>query len=187
MSRALWYSFLIWNQSAVQFGFDSLPHAFQLRGIRCSDKVKLEMIPSKDCKDFAVLVRVTAPQQCIERFSVDLVAVVDVSGSMTTENRLPSMKQAMEFVINHLGQDDRLSIVSFSSQPHHIMELSVMSDENRNVAITKVNNLTASGGTNMGSALQLAAKVHSRACRVLALHPLSSSFIQLMSRYSSYN
>lgn len=134
-----------------------------------SDKVKLETmatiksIPwSETSTDFPVLVRVTAPQEFTQRPSVDLVAVLDTSGSMLGE-RLESMKQAMVFVIDNLGPDDRLSIVPFNS--NHLQfntTLSVMSEENREEAKTRVNSLQASGGDDLNSVNEAAAILRQR-------------------------
>ncbi|KAE8799826.1 hypothetical protein D1007_24702 [Hordeum vulgare] len=63
---------------------------------------------------FAVLVHVRAPAD-VARAPLDLVTVLDVSGSMEGQ-KLELLKQAMGFVIDQLGPDDRLSMVSFSGR-----------------------------------------------------------------------
>jgi Mg-chelatase subunit ChlD len=114
--------------------------------------VKLETIASsvsvpwdEGRTKFAVLVRVTAPPQCTQRHSVDLVAVLDTSGSMGLDGKLESMKQAMVFVIDNLGKDDRLSILPFRRTENDDARcpLTVMSAENRENLKTKVNMLQA--------------------------------------------
>ncbi|OEL21154.1 hypothetical protein BAE44_0017825 [Dichanthelium oligosanthes] len=131
------------------------------------DKVKLETIPrinsilqTTSCTDFAVLVRVTAPRRCSERsrLGVDLVAVLDVARSFRLFSTMDSIKEAMVFVINNLGPDDRLSIVTFNDQVRRCTELSEMSDVNREEARAKVLALKAGLGTDMGAAMQEAAK-----------------------------
>ncbi|TVU26796.1 hypothetical protein EJB05_29360, partial [Eragrostis curvula] len=132
------------------------------------DKVKLEImgrvksIPSTtSVEDFPVLVRVTAPLRYREssRIGLDLVAVLGVSADMALENRMDSMKQAMMFVIDNLGPDDRLAIVSFDDEPQHLTDLRVMNDVNRAIAKQVVRILRAGGGVNMGLALNEAAKI----------------------------
>ncbi|TVU26830.1 hypothetical protein EJB05_29395, partial [Eragrostis curvula] len=132
------------------------------------DKVKLEImgrvksIPSTtSVEDFPVLVRVTAPLRYREssRIGLDLVAVLGVSASMTLENRMDSIKQAMMFVIDNLGPDDRLAIVSFDDKPQHLTELRVMNHVNRAIAKEVVRILQAGGGVHMGLALNEAAKI----------------------------
>ena len=71
--------------------------------------------------NFAVLVHVKAPgvvdgevaaagDRDAPRAPLDLVTVLDVSGSMR-RNKLALVKQAMGFVIGSLGPHDRLSVV----------------------------------------------------------------------------
>ncbi|TVU26815.1 hypothetical protein EJB05_29380, partial [Eragrostis curvula] len=130
-------------------------------------KVKLEImgrvnsIPSTTGADeFPVLVRVTAPLRYTERTraGLDLVGVLGISKSMSSDY-LESMKQAMKFVIDNLGRDDRLSVVSCNNGTRCLMELSIMTDMNRKIARYVVHKLRAGGYTNMGLALNKAAKI----------------------------
>jgi hypothetical protein len=89
---------------------------------------------------------------------VDLVAVLDTSGSMGAPGRLDSVKQAMGFVIDNLGDDDRLSIVPFrrTGNDHLRYPLSEMSEENRTKLKTVVNRLQPGGGDDLESANEAA-------------------------------
>ncbi|CAL4928991.1 unnamed protein product [Urochloa decumbens] len=126
---------------------------------------------------FAVLVHVKAPGiVCGEggaasgddapRAPLDLVTVLDVSGSMR-RGKLALVKQAMGFVIDSLGPDDRLSVVSFSSAARRVTRLLRMSDTiGKGLASEAVGSLTACGGTNIADGLRTAAKVlDDRRCR----------------------
>lgn len=64
----------------------------------CNKKVVLELTGDDDNSD---------------RPGLDLVAVMDVSGSMY--NKMDQLKNAMGFVLRKLSPIDRLSIVTFSS------------------------------------------------------------------------
>jgi len=78
----------------------------------CSDKAPLEENPQQ------VLLQLTdTTSSTAERSGLDLVAVLDVSGSMRRHGKLDKLKTAMKFVISKLGAMDRLSIVSFSDGP----------------------------------------------------------------------
>jgi Mg-chelatase subunit ChlD len=111
------------------------------------------------------MVRVTAEEQGSSkpsqrrRVGVDIVAVLDISGSMTGD-KLERMKDAMANVISKLGSDDRLSIVSFESSASRLTELTYMSDQGRVAARDKIKELFTKGGTNMGPALHEGAEVH---------------------------
>ncbi|XP_034571772.1 E3 ubiquitin-protein ligase WAV3 isoform X1 [Setaria viridis] len=116
--------------------------------------------------NFAVLVHVKAPGVVdgeaaagdAPRAPLDLVTVLDVSGSMR-RNKLALVKQAMGFVIDSLGPDDRLCVVSFSSGARRVTRLLRMSDIGKGLASEAVESLTACGGTNIAEGLRTAAKV----------------------------
>ncbi|KAL6649187.1 hypothetical protein ACP70R_013411 [Stipagrostis hirtigluma subsp. patula] len=116
--------------------------------------------------NFAVLVHVKAPGMMegaaasgdAPRAPLDLVTVLDVSGSMN-RNKLALVKQAMAFLIGNLGPDDRLSVVSFSSVARRVTRLLRMSDAGKSLAIGAVESLVAGGATNIAEGLRTAAKV----------------------------
>lgn len=134
------------------------------------NRVKLEAVASTKSTPRAtrreklpVLVRVTAAPGPVRARAegVDLVAVLDVSGSMNEDKGLERLKEAMVSLIEQLGQHDRLSIVSFNDQVLRRTELSIMSDENREKVRAVVNQLTAplGGGANVKAAMEEAAQI----------------------------
>ncbi|XP_024526057.1 uncharacterized protein LOC112344835 [Selaginella moellendorffii] len=92
------------------------------------------------------------------RAPIDLVTVLDVSGSMAG-SKLALVKSAMEFVIGQLGPRDRLSVISFATNAARLFPLKRMDDTNKRRAVRAVHALVASGGTNIGDALKKAGKV----------------------------
>ncbi|XP_077252886.1 E3 ubiquitin-protein ligase WAV3-like [Tasmannia lanceolata] len=92
------------------------------------------------------------------RAPVDIVTVLDVSGSMAG-TKLALLKRAMGFVIQNLGPFDRLSVVAFSSTARRLFHLRRMSDSGRQQALQAVNSLISSGGTNIAEGLRKGAKV----------------------------
>ncbi|XP_058094518.1 E3 ubiquitin-protein ligase WAV3-like isoform X2 [Magnolia sinica] len=144
--------------------------------------VEIKMYPefsavprSASHENFAVLIHLkapfTAPRQNssatqsnvavarqTSRAPVDLVTVLDVSGSMAG-TKLALLKRAMGFVIQNLGPSDRLSVIAFSSTARRLFHLRRMSDSGRQQALQAVNSLTSSGGTNIAEGLRKGAKV----------------------------
>ncbi|OIW09133.1 hypothetical protein TanjilG_11271 [Lupinus angustifolius] len=119
--------------------------------------------------NFAVLIHLKAPKRNItesssptsvqnSRAPIDLVTVLDVSGSMAG-TKLALLKRAMSFVIQNLSSSDRLSVVAFSSTARRIFPLQRMTDTGRQQALQAVNSLSPSGGTNIAEGLRKGAKV----------------------------
>lgn len=92
------------------------------------------------------------------RAPVDLITVLDVSGSMAG-TKLALLKRAMGFVIQNLGPSDRLSVIAFSSTARRLFPLRRMTGSGRQEALQAVNSLTSSGGTNIAEGLKKGAKV----------------------------
>lgn len=92
------------------------------------------------------------------RAPVDLVTVLDVSGSMAG-TKLALLKRAMGFVIENLGPSDRLSVIAFSSTARRLFPLRRMTDTGRQQALQAVNSLISNGGTNIAEGLRKGAKV----------------------------
>ncbi|PUZ38764.1 hypothetical protein GQ55_9G222100 [Panicum hallii var. hallii] len=110
---------------------------------------------------FAVLVHAVAPGAAAagaQRAPLDLVTVIDLSGSMRGQ-KLYLVKQAVGFVIGNLGPADRLSVVSFSNDATSVVQLARMTADGKASAKRAVEALVASGGTNIGEGLRVAARV----------------------------
>ncbi|XP_038706283.1 E3 ubiquitin-protein ligase WAV3-like [Tripterygium wilfordii] len=90
--------------------------------------------------------------------SVDLVTVLDVSGSMAG-TKLALLKRAMGFVIQNLGPSDRLSVIAFSSTARRIFPLRQMTETVRQESLQAINSLVSNGGTNIADGLRKGAKV----------------------------
>ncbi|KAK1396438.1 von Willebrand factor, type A protein [Heracleum sosnowskyi] len=91
------------------------------------------------------------------RAPVDLVTILDISGSMAG-TKLALLKRAMGFVIQNLGPNDRLTVIAFSSTARRLFPLCRMSETGRKQALQAVNSLVANGGTNIAEGLRKGAK-----------------------------
>ncbi|OVA20309.1 zinc finger protein [Macleaya cordata] len=92
------------------------------------------------------------------RAPIDLVTVLDVSGSMKG-TKIELLKTAMGFVIENLGPSDRLSVIAFSSTAQRLFPLRQMTDSGRQHALQAVKSLFAGGGTNILEGLKKGARV----------------------------
>lgn len=86
--------------------------------------------------------------------SHNLVFLVDVSGSMAAENKLPLVKQSIELLSQSLGDDDRLAIVVYAGATGVVLPPTKANDQ---VAIGQaLNQLRAGGPTNGADGIRLA-------------------------------
>lgn len=91
------------------------------------------------------------------RTSVDLICVIDVSGSMNGE-KIELVKETMKFLIETLTPSDRLSIITFNGSGNRICGLRAVTQENMVFFSNHINGLFASGGTSIMSGMNLALK-----------------------------
>ncbi|CAO2145086.1 unnamed protein product [Urochloa humidicola] len=131
-------------------------------------------IPTYSKKDVALtadsvtaVVEIKATSSTAVREGLDLVAVLDVSGSMGGE-KIDSMIRALKFVIMKLTPADRLSIVTFHSSADRLNNLQSMTQAVQDELKEKVDKLSAGGGTDIKAGLDLglailADRVHTEA------------------------
>ncbi|KAJ8772374.1 hypothetical protein K2173_027551 [Erythroxylum novogranatense] len=130
-----------------------------------SRNVQVRLLPeaavvsaSRGYQTYAVALRVKAPPPAQPRAPIDLVTVLDVSGSMTGA-KLQMLKRAMRLVISSLGSADRLSVVAFSGIPKRLLPLKRMTAHGQRTARRIVDRLKCGQGTCVGDALRKATKV----------------------------
>jgi hypothetical protein len=99
--------------------------------------------------DQKVLLELKAVSSAASRAPLDLVAVIDVSGSMTGE-RLDNAKKALTFIIRKLTDRDRLSIVKFDDEATRVCRLRRVTDEAARTELeASVSGLETLGLTNI--------------------------------------
>ena len=87
--------------------------------------------------------------------NVDLICVIDVSGSMSGEKIL-LVKESLKKLISLMTEKDRISIVLFNHQAFKILDLTYTTSENKMDIKNKINNIKAGGGTIIISGLTTA-------------------------------
>lgn len=106
-----------------------------------------------------IMVEITGPStKKRQTADLDLVVVLDTSGSMGKQQKLADMKQAAKFVIQKIGAMDTLVFVPFSDkagEPSNDPPLQ-MSPERKSAARRFVDARRARGNTNIESGLRAA-------------------------------
>ncbi len=92
-----------------------------------------------------------APEELSDK-PLDLVVVVDTSGSMESDDRLSFVQQGLSLLIDELDEDDRLGIVRYSSEAQVVAELGERTSEELHGI---VDGFVAAGGTNIYGGMQL--------------------------------
>ena len=77
----------------------------------------------------------------------NLVFLVDVSGSMSSEDKLELVKQALVMLVDELGENDTLSIVTYASGEDILIE-GANPDRDKAEILTAISQLYADGSTN---------------------------------------
>jgi len=86
----------------------------------------------------------------------NLVFLIDVSGSMNSQNKLPLLKSAFKLLVNQLRDEDKISIVTYAGAAGLV--LPPTSGDNKNKILEALNNLNAGGSTAGGQGIELAYK-----------------------------
>ncbi|WP_369814311.1 von Willebrand factor type A domain-containing protein [Flavobacterium sp. Leaf359] len=86
----------------------------------------------------------------------NLVFLIDVSGSMDEENKLPLLKQSLKILVNELRKEDKVSIVVYAGAAG--MVLPPTSVDDKKTIIDALEKLNAGGSTAGGEGIELAYK-----------------------------
>jgi len=87
------------------------------------------------------------------RQPVHMMLLVDTSGSMDMEEKLPSVKKSIQLLLELLSPEDRLSLVTFSDDSKTFLNRVTTTPEEREAILYRILNLRADGSTNMSAGL----------------------------------
>ncbi len=90
----------------------------------------------------------------------NLVFLVDVSGSMSSTNRLPLVKKSFAMLVEKLRPQDKISIVTYANGTNVVLDGVSLADEGgKQRILSAMEGLRASGGTNGSEGLNMAYQV----------------------------
>ncbi|MEM9416533.1 MAG: von Willebrand factor type A domain-containing protein [Planctomycetota bacterium] len=95
-----------------------------------------------------------------DRPAAHLTFLLDVSGSMNSNDKLPLVKDAMVMLLDQLRDDDRVSIVVYAGATGSVIEGVPASDYER--IRDAIDGLQSSGGTNGAAGIELAYELAER-------------------------
>ena len=87
----------------------------------------------------------------------NLTFLIDVSGSMSSQNKLPLLKSAFKLLVNQLRAKDKVSIIVYAGAAGVVLQPT--SGDKKEEIILALNNLNAGGSTAGGAGIKLAYKL----------------------------
>ncbi|CAK8716247.1 VWFA domain-containing protein [Candidatus Electrothrix aarhusensis] len=84
----------------------------------------------------------------------NLVFLIDVSGSMSEQNKLPLLQKSMKMLVKQLGKNDRISIVVYAGHDRVVLEPTAGSEQQKIIAAIEA--LGAGGSTHASSGITTA-------------------------------
>ncbi|MBS6439669.1 MAG: von Willebrand factor type A domain-containing protein [Clostridiales bacterium] len=115
--------------------------------------IKATVAPSP-YNDTTLLMLTLATQKTESSKKNNLVFLIDVSGSMMSEDKLPLLKKAFSYLVGRLDGDDTVSIVTYSGKEEVVLDGCSGSKSER--ILQAVNGLSAGGSTNGEAGLKMA-------------------------------
>jgi uncharacterized protein YegL len=124
----------------------------------CFDYVQLSSVRTQEIPACLFLETGTRGSTVSGRPGVDIVFVIDISGSMMGP-KLELVKKTLEFMISKLSNKDRVSLVTFNNTTTKLLPLICANDPNK-AAITRIiENIKAYGGTEIVQGLDMGLKI----------------------------
>jgi len=95
-------------------------------------------------------IQVKAPES-EARYPIHLCCIIDISGSMEDENKLKNVKNSLYYLLDFLGPQDKISIVTFSEHAKTVIH-QVLGSEKENIR-TQLSFIQARTSTNLSAGI----------------------------------
>lgn len=119
--------------------------------------VKTSIIPCP-WNNESMLLRVTMQaEEAVNEQGNNLVFLIDVSGSMGSNDKLPLLKRAFSYLVDNLTEKDTISIVTYSGNERVVLE--GCPGNKKAEILNAINSLKASGSTNGEAGLKKAYQI----------------------------
>ena len=147
-----------------------------------SDEISLTITRSKNHEEKTgkltpLVVSISSEDRYEKQKGVDLICIVDISGSMQGE-KIELVRESLQYLVKNLmNEQDNFALVEFSNSAYIIQNLTQMNEINKNLTLELIDNLYASGGTNIYEGLEfglsLLTKNYSSSGRIASMILLS--------------
>ena len=106
-------------------------------------------------KNTPIVVNVVSEEIKEKNSNVELICVIDVSGSMMGE-KIKLVKQSLKVLLEMMGENDKLGLVLFNHQAQKLLDLTFTNSENKKMIIGLIDKIQARGGTYILGGLEIA-------------------------------
>lgn len=89
-----------------------------------------------------------------ERPASNIVLLIDTSGSMTDQNKLPLLKQAFTLLVSELGENDKVTIVTYAGNAG--LRLGPTRGDKKETILAAIEGMTSGGSTHGSAGITLA-------------------------------
>jgi len=119
-----------------------------------SAKLEYDRVSHKDSQVVHLLVNLEGKKSDpLNRKPLTLSAVIDVSGSMASADKIEYAKKTLKKLIANMTSDDRLGIVAYSTTVFTVLPVSKMTQEAKEKAIAEVDKLRPMESTNLSGGM----------------------------------
>ena len=94
-----------------------------------------------------------------KRPAANLIFLLDVSGSMNGQDKLPLLVDSMKILLKELNGDDSVSLVVYAGAEGVALPPTYVDEDGRKTILNKLNNFRSGGSTNGGAGIELAYKM----------------------------
>jgi uncharacterized protein YegL len=132
---------------------------FEFRVVAKNSKVRASAV--KQSMPIMVSLKAPLPDDIVNAVknsnkpTIDLICLLDTSGSMDGD-KLTTLKKTFSYLFQYLTSEDRVGIITFSSQAFELCPLACASEKNKTEMLAKIEGLSAEGGTNITKGIELA-------------------------------
>ena len=104
------------------------------------------------------IININSPDTIMKKSNVDLICIIDISGSMKKE-KLQLVKESLKSLVSFMDEKDRMALVLFNDKATQYLDLSYLTKETKANFIKKIDKITYRGGTNILSGLEKAVNI----------------------------
>ena len=106
-------------------------------------------------KNTPIVVNVVSEEIKEKNSNVELICVIDVSGSMKGQ-KIQLVKQSLKVLLEMMGENDKLGLVLFNHQSEKLLDLTYTTNENKKKISSLIDTINAGGGTYILGGLEIA-------------------------------